>query len=465
MKTQKVHNIENKVNKSTNFLCILGTALVLSLSACGGGSGGGTSSASINPGTCAADLAPLISDASLETQSLLEHEHSTSSPGTFLRRFVHIDTTRIRELIRAGARKLRLRLFSDLEVDLQLDEVRSENPLEVTATGRLNSDDESTFSLSAIEEALALNIRDSQKNRIYEIRLQADGTHRIEAIDTSTVSAQASGLASGNGDCLALPAPQDSQDDSHNFAEHDQDDILADPMIDILVAYTPAARTRAGGTNGILALIKTGIADTNRAFSDSGIGLRVRLVGTLALTQNETSNFSGDLAALRSTSDGKWDQVHSERNRLGADQVTLVGAYSSNSSTNGIGYIGATRSSAFSIVRVSSFSQFTPAHELGHNLGLNHSDGLQSTAGRFRTIMAYGSYPRIRRFSNPALRYNGYATGTSSKNSARIVNRNAARVAGLVPSLVPIDGTVGGGSIGGGGGDDSGGGDGGACPI
>lgn len=50
--------------------------------------------------------------------------------------------------------------------------------------------------------------------------------------------------------------------------------------------------------------------------------------------------------------------------------------------------------------------------------------------------MAYGTYTRIARFSNPAIDYNGYATGTSSNNSAAKINANGARIAALATSVV-----------------------------
>jgi hypothetical protein len=120
----------------------------------------------------------------------------------------------------------------------------------------------------------------------------------------------------------------------------------------------------------------------------------------------------------------------------------MVASYP-NGSTAGIGYIGSTVSTAFTITRVSAFRQFSFTHELGHNVGLQHSDGYESSGGSFRTIMAYGSVVRIDRFSNPDLLYNGYRTGTSSQDSASILNDNGSTTASLVATKVidepPVD--------------------------
>jgi len=125
--------------------------------------------------------------------------------------------------------------------------------------------------------------------------------------------------------------------------------------------------------------------------------------------------------------------VHAERKRLGADLVSIVAYYSS--STAGIGYVGSSFTTGFSITKTTAFKQFSFTHELGHNMGLNHLDGYENSSGKFRTVMAYGSYTRIPRFSNPGLDFNSYATGTSSNNSAKILNASGAKVAGFSTSV------------------------------
>jgi hypothetical protein len=181
----------------------------------------------------------------------------------------------------------------------------------------------------------------------------------------------------------------------------------------------------------MLALIQMGIADTNTAFAGSGVNLKVRLVGTMETFSNETSNMSNDLSSLRSTTDSKWNEVHAERRRLAADQVSLIGAYQNYSTPGGIGYVNSTASTAFTIVKSRYFKYFTFGHELGHNIGLRHSDGYVNSTGRFRTIMAYGSEPRIRRYSNPLINYNGYLTGDSDQNSSAILNARGGITAAL----------------------------------
>lgn len=266
----------------------------------------------------------------------------------------------------------------------------------------------------------------------YKITYAGNGVHSIQEANDTGGDDEASCLAETS---LQAPAEENDAAIPDGSADEGSQAVAATPVIDMLVAYTPTARTGAGGDSAIKALIETGIANTNKAFTDSGVNLKVRLVGTLALTQNETGNWSSDLSALSSKTDGKWDAVHAERTRLGADQVTVVGEFP-GSSVAGIGYIKAGSGTAFTVVKRSAFSQYTFSHELGHNVGLQHSDGYVNSSAGFRTIMAYGSVPRILRYSNPSIAYKSSATGSSASNSASILNANGKTTANLVATKV-----------------------------
>ena len=96
-------------------------------------------------------------------------------------------------------------------------------------------------------------------------------------------------------------------------------------FIDVLVAYTPGARSAAGGTSAIVATINTAITETNTGYADSGVIQRLRLAGTLEVTYTETVGDMGiDLARVPATSDGYIDNVHALRNAYKADMVSLI---------------------------------------------------------------------------------------------------------------------------------------------
>lgn len=349
------------------------------------------------------------------------------------RRYVRVNPKALAVAIGAAessgsSRVLKLNFFDGEALTVVLEDVVRLSPDNVTATGRIVGDSESAVTLVMNKDVFLVNLSRGDRDEQYEVRYVGRGLHRVRELlpghdDEGCESPQApEATAMSTEDTLSESVASNGEETSP----------LATPVISILGAYTPAARSKVGGTDAIRALIQLGIADTNRALADSGVTLQVRLVGIVALTQNETGKWSTDLSALRSKTDGKWNQVHSERTRLGADQVSLV-VSSPSGSVAGIGYVNAGYSSAFTITRTSAFKAYSFSHELGHNLGLNHSDGYVSSAGRFRTIIAYGTYPRARRFSNPALTYLGYKTGTSTKNEAKILNRNAFRVSSLIP--------------------------------
>lgn len=231
--------------------------------------------------------------------------------------------------------------------------------------------------------------------------------------------------------------------------------------IDVLVLYTPGARTSAGGTDAaVQARIALGVAETNTGYANSGITPRLRLVGTQLLSYTE-AGMSADLSALRSNS-----SVQTLRDSLGADLVALIVANSAEAC--GVGYI-MTNPAGFAAYgySVTAYSCISPnysfAHELGHNMGSSHapedggagfypySFGYKHPGRLFRTVMAYdcpsGGCPRVLHFSNPDVAYSGAPTGTAVQHdNARSIDDNAATVAnfrqavaaGAAPTMAAI---------------------------
>jgi hypothetical protein len=364
----------------------------------------------------------LLTDASAEARDLDVAQASSSDEFVLRHRFVRVKFEAIKRIaqnlpvgvLSAVNSKIVLNAFDNESIEILIDQAEKVSENNIILTGTIGGDLEGSATLVINDGAMVANIRHGDRSESYEVRHVERGIHTValrkdEEFDDIEVE---------NSEVQDINEPQDLAT------------AVASPLVDILGAYTPNARSRLGGTSAAIALIQTGIADTNRALQDSGVAMRVRLVGTLELRQNETGAWSSDLSSLKGKYDGRWDEVHLRRTALGADQVSVVGYYS-GSSTAGIGYIGSTFSSAFTIVKSSAFSQYTFSHELGHNLGLQHSDGYVNSAGRFRTIIAYGSYPRIRRYSNPNLTYNGYRTGDYSHNEAKIINGRASYMSGF----------------------------------
>jgi len=214
-------------------------------------------------------------------------------------------------------------------------------------------------------------------------------------------------------------------------------------IIDVLVVYTPAARSAMGGAAGINALIDLAVLEANTAYANSNITPRLNLVHKAEVAYTEL-DYSSDLSRLRGTTDGFMDEVHTLRDAFNADIVALI---ESTSGVCGVGYLmgpgsvnTAFASNAFSLTQYScATGNFTFAHELGHNMGSHHnienagstpafpySYGYQAPDNAFRTVMAYnctGGCPRIPQFSNPDIMSGGQSTGiVDAADNARSID-------------------------------------------
>jgi hypothetical protein len=280
-------------------------------------------------------------------------------------------------------------------------------------------------------------------DRLFEIIYAGNGEHEVRELDPSQFPTD------------DPPFDGDIAPDVPGGVAADGTAVAGDAagQIDVMVVWTPAARAAAGGTAAIQSVVDLAVANTNTSYANSNVTQRIRLVyaGEISYTETGTST---DLPRLTSTSDGFLDSVHSMRNTYGADIVTLLGEGYAAGGSCGIGYLMTTVSTSFAtyafnvVDRTCAAGNLSYAHELGHNMGLHHDPahasgagaysyayGYQEPSGAFRTVMAYqcptGSCPRLTRFSNPSLSYNGMPTGTSNHNNALALNNTASTVANL----------------------------------
>ncbi|WP_254568931.1 Calx-beta domain-containing protein, partial [Oscillatoria sp. HE19RPO] len=228
------------------------------------------------------------------------------------------------------------------------------------------------------------------------------------------------------------------------------DTTLADDgsIIDVLIVYTAATVQQAGGLDSLKAHIAAVEAETNQGYQNSGVNHRIRIVAT-AQTGNPGSEWGNPaLNNLQGKSDGYMDEIHALRDLYSADVVSLwidksLNFYDKEGNKQqapGIGYLipeeqYLSGTTGFNISTLSAArTNYTFAHELGHNLGAGHNltkgNGLHSyshgyiATGKWRTIMAYpdGQTTRKNYWSNPSLFYEGVAGGTSQTNNAKTLN-------------------------------------------
>ncbi|MCV2884372.1 M12 family metallo-peptidase [Aestuariibacter sp. AA17] len=195
----------------------------------------------------------------------------------------------------------------------------------------------------------------------------------------------------------------------------------ADTVIDVMILYSDNA---ASATSDIQGKIDHYIDHSNRIYANNYAELQLREVGTQSSSYTSSSVVpsEGYLEAVKNSSG-----INSRRGTYKADMVVFLGTADRmpDGTVCGIGYVGqgnngtmysSSKELMYSITAVDCAST-TFVHELGHNMGLGHSQKQGSTGGVytdgighgvnnvFSTIMAYpqafGSATRLDYFSDP----------------------------------------------------------------
>ncbi|MBX3404969.1 MAG: immunoglobulin domain-containing protein [Phycisphaeraceae bacterium] len=353
-------------------------------------------------------------------------------------------------------------LFDDARIEARFDALEFRDGLSFTWTGALPRDaagGDGWFVLSVEQDAMVLNLWTAD-GRAFEVRPAPDGVPWARELNSAKFPRCATGREQ-------VWRPGEDDDDGGFALRGGCPD--SGEWIDVLIVYTPAARSGAGGTNAIIAMCNSCISSANNAYQQSGIATRLRLAHRAEVDYAEGSGFSQDLSRLRSTSDGHMDEVHALRNQYNADMVALLNA---NSGACGIAYLMTNLSpsfatSAFSVTHYScAVGNLTFAHELGHNMGCAHDRDNAGSAlysysyghrwvgtngTTYRSVMAYSPGSRVARFSNPDVLHQGTPTGippgqSNSAHNAQSINlaaytianfRNSGEVQGPSISMQP----------------------------
>ncbi|MET8374629.1 M12 family metallo-peptidase [Streptomyces microflavus] len=232
------------------------------------------------------------------------------------------------------------------------------------------------------------------------------------------------------------------------------------PVVDVLTVYTPKAAERLGGEHRVPASAQRIAARMNRSLAADGLCGIIRVVHPYtARSYDGSEEFRAAHAVLKDHTSGLGRQVHEQRERYGADLVTLVVERSERGGgtadyTSALD--GSTHEYAYAVVEVDGIELDSASHEIGHNLGLAHdrttlttdgggsmnvsrtrpyNTGWITEDGRHYTLMAYrascGAHcKRISRFSSAEGSWKGHRLGDASNDSVRVLRETMPIVAG-----------------------------------
>ncbi len=354
-----------------------------------------------------------------------------------------------------------IKLFVDLSFDVTFEKIEHTLQSGFIMSGILNNEPDSSIIVVSTNEVVSANLE--FHGRQYHLREDGKGFYQFEEIDQSQFPDE-------------LDIIPESVEPTEGIFEPNLTIPSSDSgyVIDVLVVYTAAARSGAGGTANMLNLINLAVSETNTGYERSGIFSRMRLVHAAEINYDESilSTGSGWSTALShlTNQDNVIDEARNLRNTYGADLVVMI---VNNMTYCGIGWL-MTPSYTYDSVGNSLVSRgcatgyYSFAHETGHNMGAHHdrlntgggsamysySYGYQDPSLSFRTVMAYncsGGCPRVNNWSNPEVLYNGRPTGVVStatnsadnrmtlNNTASIVaNFRSAKIAPLAPTNLTI---------------------------
>lgn len=228
--------------------------------------------------------------------------------------------------------------------------------------------------------------------------------------------------------------------------------------------YTPAAIAQNASETQMRARVNQAVADTNWAFTDSGVDTQICVVHQekIELNGESTLSLSAIVQILQDPSDlgtndlDTLNSVHALRKQVKADLVMMI--INLPLSATGLAHSIYTEdegpsfaSKAFAVVSEAGLTQtgrYFFAHEVGHLMGSDHDStlggafpysrgmtgsGLGRTCPSWGTIMAQSvcsTCEALRFWSNPAILHCGLPIGKLDANdNARSMNATRATVA------------------------------------
>lgn len=333
----------------------------------------------------------------------------------------------------ALAGPFRMRLLDERDYAMEATEIERRGPASFAWRGKVVDPvlgEVGTATLTVMSDLMAGFV--VMADTLYEIEPGAPGEHLLREVEN--------GVDGCGGGVLPDVAPKSPRQRQAARIETGVAGLAAPVRLDLLVIWTPEARTGLGGSRQILLDVQSAVDVANTAFANSQIDARLNLVHAREMKIPETGSSEQVLETFQ-----KNKEVAALRKSVGADLVSLF--VQKLDGACGIGYLMAKdgfskefQPYAYSVVK-RFCGPLVLAHEVGHNMAAHHDRPNAGNAdialfpfafghtinGQFRTVMAYANNcfdcPWVENFSNPNISRNGHPTGVAGQSdNAQVLN-------------------------------------------
>ncbi|MBS7455572.1 FG-GAP-like repeat-containing protein [Coralloluteibacterium stylophorae] len=275
---------------------------------------------------------------------------------------------------------------------------------------------------------------------------------------------EASGFAAQAADALALRTAEQAVAAATVAATAAEAKTL-----DLVAGYSKSLADGLGGSAAGATRLSFLVEMANQVLENTGVDGRIRLVKAIQVNYADDHAVDRSFDDLTSGTHSSLRPIRDARETYGGDLVSLVVKFTANSGICGLGNWRTTNGElsggAYSTVADgwvwdsngwgTGCSDDTLAHEIGHNLGLNHNadeggiypyaNGYESVAGNFHDVMNYGleGTDSVLMFTNPLLKcgaMNLPCGNAATADAARALARTIPIAAAFRSTKVAIGG-------------------------